>query len=387
MFAHHLNVPTLVIVLALWPLAGCRPHQCEKGNVKECEQQCEKGHAGSCFELGGMRAESRTLHPDYDMAKAAYRRACNGGHARACVELGNLSSDHTSKTDYRTAVAAYVRACDAGNLDGCNGLAGLYVNGLGVPEDFSEAFRLFKLTCDSGSVEGCGSLAVAYEFGRGVPRDAAKATVLYRQTCKVRGEDPCLLADALEGKPVTFRRQPDEKCTGVAEGSLCSDTGKCRNGFCVGPCRTVTGPFVLTTYVRQPMDCDCEEDPACGSMYDGRVADLSDDGMRATLEFRRVDGKEIPVGTRYWVGDTRGNPVCSKLDSYDLPVSGIVEKATRTVSVPDFPLWTDRTEYEDPMTHGEVNTKFLVLITDDPERPNRRRWFLALPIRVYKWCG
>jgi TPR repeat protein len=49
----------------------------------------------------------------------------------------------------------YEKACELGNAGGCNNLGVLYIDGLGVNQDYIKAAELFKKACDMGLELGC----------------------------------------------------------------------------------------------------------------------------------------------------------------------------------------------------------------------------------------
>ena len=50
---------------------------------------------------------------------------------------------------------------------------------MGVPQDYTEAVRLYWLAADQGDATAQHNLAFMYDNGTGVPQDYAKAVSLY----------------------------------------------------------------------------------------------------------------------------------------------------------------------------------------------------------------
>ena len=59
-------------------------------------------------------------------------------------------------------------AVEQGMADAQNTLGVMYNNGLGVPQDHSEAVRLFRLSAGQGYVQGQFNLGLMYYNGTGV---------------------------------------------------------------------------------------------------------------------------------------------------------------------------------------------------------------------------
>jgi TPR repeat protein len=60
-----------------------------------------------------------------------------------------------------------------------DGLAVLYAQGLGVPEDIKEAIRLWTVAANQGDADAQSNLGYLYESGNGVTKDLVQAYVWY----------------------------------------------------------------------------------------------------------------------------------------------------------------------------------------------------------------
>lgn len=106
--------------------------------------------------------------------------ACNGStHAQyiltAFYQLGlNGITRDFNKAHYYCTLAA-----NQGFTLAISNLARLYEKGMGVEQNFTEAFRLYKEAADKGHVPAQSKQAFLYEKGLGVKKDIDKAIELY----------------------------------------------------------------------------------------------------------------------------------------------------------------------------------------------------------------
>ena len=56
----------------------------------------------------------------------------------------------------------------------------MYLNGLGVPQDYNEALRLFQLAAAQEDANAQNNLGLMYLNGHGVPKDYNEALKLFR---------------------------------------------------------------------------------------------------------------------------------------------------------------------------------------------------------------
>ena len=88
--------------------------------------------------------------------------------------------------DFSEAVRWYRTASDQGSARAQFGLGRLYYFGRGVPQDFTEALRWYHKSADQGYARAQGGLGVMYANGTGVPRDYSEAVRWY---CKAVDQD------------------------------------------------------------------------------------------------------------------------------------------------------------------------------------------------------
>jgi TPR repeat protein len=85
-----------------------------------------------------------------------------------------------NRGDYVTALKELRPLAVAGNAVAQYILGAMYVNGLGVPEDFKEAAKWFRLAAEKGDTDAQYSLGWMYANGEGVPRDHREAVKWFR---------------------------------------------------------------------------------------------------------------------------------------------------------------------------------------------------------------
>ena len=138
-----------------------------------------------CFAgCSGLSTSIAPPRPVLSGKNEADRQACDGGDMRGCVSLGvSYKNGWGVPEDFSEASRLYRQACDGGYMLGCFNMGVNYQKGKGVPEDLSEANRLYRQACDGGYMLGCFNMGVNYENGTGVPEDLSEANRLYRQAC------------------------------------------------------------------------------------------------------------------------------------------------------------------------------------------------------------
>jgi len=82
--------------------------------------------------------------------------------------------------DYATALAKWRPLAEQGDAFAQSNLGVMYRDGLGVPQDHTEAVRWYRLAAEQGDVDAQLDLGVMYEEGLGVPQDHTEAVRWYR---------------------------------------------------------------------------------------------------------------------------------------------------------------------------------------------------------------
>jgi uncharacterized protein len=94
------------------------------------------------------------------------------------VEDGNAAYQ---RGDYRTALKLLQPLVDQGNADAQDNLAIMYYVGQGVPQNRSEAIRLYRLAAEQGNAHAQDALGFAYQNGVGAQRDVNEAAKWFRK--------------------------------------------------------------------------------------------------------------------------------------------------------------------------------------------------------------
>lgn len=73
--------------------------------------------------------------------------------------------------DYSKAVEWLHKAAEQGNTNAQGLLGAIYAEGKGVPQDYRKATQWFRESAEHGNAIAQGQLGAAYLVGRGVPQD------------------------------------------------------------------------------------------------------------------------------------------------------------------------------------------------------------------------
>lgn len=144
------------------------------------EKACNLNYGNGCSNLGSMYYKGKGVSQDYQKAKLYYDKACSLGNKKACkmkfnnnsfsfeesCHRGNGNDCYTAgfyyekgsngyARNYTQAKTHYDKACNLKNKEGCHALGVLFVEGMGVNEDFNTAKFYFKKACDLGRAESC----------------------------------------------------------------------------------------------------------------------------------------------------------------------------------------------------------------------------------------
>jgi len=148
---------------------------------------CNGDDPAGCAGLGALLVHGHGGRAkDEKRAADLLVNACVAGAMRGCVGEGRLYEHGLGglAKDKVRAVQAYRTACDGADLEGCAELGSMMKVGLGgLAKDAAQAMQLFTKACDGGAFLGCEYLGDAYYDGVGVPQDKSKAYDLYRTPC------------------------------------------------------------------------------------------------------------------------------------------------------------------------------------------------------------
>jgi TPR repeat protein len=79
------------------------------------------------------------------------------------------------RQDYAEAWIWYRRAADQGDAEAQYSLGAMYAKGKGVPQDYAEAAIWYRKAADQGVPTAQGPLGLMYAKGQGVPQDLVEA--------------------------------------------------------------------------------------------------------------------------------------------------------------------------------------------------------------------
>jgi uncharacterized protein len=113
---------------------------------------------------------------DYTTALRLWRPLAEQGDARAQIGVAAMYDQGLGvPQDYAEAAKWYRLAADQGNPDAQNVLGTMYQGGLGVPQDFADAVKWYRLAAEQGQALAQNSLGALYSKGIGVPQDYVQA--------------------------------------------------------------------------------------------------------------------------------------------------------------------------------------------------------------------
>ena len=159
---------------------------------------------GGCGEFGNGNTSSLPRDAHYKPSAAEIKRdpckhndltaciaRCQADDSHACNMVGVMFEfDVQGNDNPELASGFYKRACDSTYAPGCNNLAWLYLGGRGVPQDHTQAMRLFyfaydaaRVACMRGEASSCLMAGELLFDGRGVPQDDDKAQAFFERAC------------------------------------------------------------------------------------------------------------------------------------------------------------------------------------------------------------
>ncbi len=88
------------------------------------------------------------------------------------------------QTDSPETIAALLKAAEQGNAEAQSKLAFAYIQGRGVPQNYSEALKWYRKAAEQAQVDAQHGLGVMYHQGIGVPPDYSEALKWYRKAAE-----------------------------------------------------------------------------------------------------------------------------------------------------------------------------------------------------------
>ncbi len=145
---------------------------------------CAKGEKRSCYELGQLYENGRTVKKDLKQAIGFYDQACNLNHSMACGKLGvMLVNEKNVFANPKKGVKLLNIGCDGGDPVACVTFAELLEAGKHMKKDVKRAVKLYKTSCENEQGFGCRKLGQIYDVGKLVKKSHKKATKYYRMGC------------------------------------------------------------------------------------------------------------------------------------------------------------------------------------------------------------
>ena len=134
------------------------------------QHQADAQHAlGECYENGLWKVEK-----DLTQACAWYEKAAGQNDARALCRLGFLSYEGIPNS-LGDAFACFQKAAQLNDAEALYELAGYYMDGDEVPQDYEKAREYYEKAAALGYFEAYNQLEEIYADGLGVVADAVKA--------------------------------------------------------------------------------------------------------------------------------------------------------------------------------------------------------------------
>ena len=129
--------------------------------------------------------QTQNEHRPAAQALADLRASAEAGDAEAQFILGGIYITGVGvPQDAAEAVAWYRRAAEQGHARAQYNLGGMYREGVGVPQDAAEAVAWYRRAAEQGHATAQNNLGAMYDQGRGVPQDAAEAVAWYRRAAE-----------------------------------------------------------------------------------------------------------------------------------------------------------------------------------------------------------
>ncbi|MFT4976298.1 MAG: TPR repeat protein [Myxococcota bacterium] len=129
--------------------------------------------------------------------------------APACTSLGELYLEGVGVPQDVTEAHAFItEGCEADDWWGCYQLGRLYQRGIGVDADAARAAELFTAACDNAVPQSCTALADAMLLGTGVDKDVTRAAELYAGSCSDRHTRSCATLATLYERGVGVEASP-----------------------------------------------------------------------------------------------------------------------------------------------------------------------------------
>jgi uncharacterized protein len=136
------------------------------------KKAADAGDLEAMADVGETYMKGKGVNSSINTATTWYRKAAEAGNVRAMRNLGQFYMSNPVYANYGEAKKWFEKAIEKGDPASLSGLAEMYDNALGVPEDNAEAFRLYRKAAEGGDGGGYRGLA-QYLLAAGDYRQAA----------------------------------------------------------------------------------------------------------------------------------------------------------------------------------------------------------------------
>lgn len=152
--------------------------------VRLLQRAANLGHCGAQTSLGYLYAMGTGVPKDEEQALRWFQRAAVEHYAPAEYDLGLMLMQPGIHHDEKAGADWLGKAAQRGLAPAQANLAMLYVRGIGVARNESEARRLLKKAANQHFAPGEFLLGLAYESGVGGKKDPEKAARWYRKAAE-----------------------------------------------------------------------------------------------------------------------------------------------------------------------------------------------------------
>ena len=156
--------------------------------AESAEKACIAGAVVACTDAGKYYRNGVNEQHDSTRANTLLQKACDGGDALGCLALAGLSIDGDGvPKDIGHAVEIMQRGCNNNFKSfgiACGLVAHAYIDGLwGTQIDVSKGIQLLEQGCGYGDAESCSEAGATYAFNSRVERDMVRAVALAQKAC------------------------------------------------------------------------------------------------------------------------------------------------------------------------------------------------------------
>ena len=154
-----------------------------------------------------QRANTHIKSKQYDQALPLVQQAAEQGYAPAQYNLGVMYIQGLGiGQDYAQARKWLEKAATQGYASAQGNLGTIHAKGLGVPQNYALARRWFEKAATQGNAHAQFNLGALYDKGLGVPQDSGTAKYWFGRSCDSGLEDGCD-----ESRAILHRTPPKQR--------------------------------------------------------------------------------------------------------------------------------------------------------------------------------